>query len=60
MCPTDFEMYCKLKLCEKGHCSYGGLCIKGKCLCLKGYGGVDCSIKCEGAIQNDQCVSSCT
>ncbi|KAL4471907.1 hypothetical protein ABPG73_001157 [Tetrahymena malaccensis] len=59
-CPSDI-----IKLCDNTNCvnfcSQNGMCVRGQCLCNSGFGGDDCSIKCNGFIDLDRsCVPQCS
>ncbi|KAL4453891.1 hypothetical protein ABPG74_003774 [Tetrahymena malaccensis] len=58
-CPSNIPRICDDQQCAN-FCTYNGICIRGLCLCNSGFGGVDCSQKCSGFIQQDgSCVPSC-
>ncbi|EGR30319.1 leishmanolysin family protein, putative [Ichthyophthirius multifiliis] len=59
-CPNDLSEYCNnTKQCQNDYCSYNGICINGFCICISGYGGIDCSIVCSEAVQDNKCITQC-
>ncbi|EGR31674.1 leishmanolysin family protein, putative, partial [Ichthyophthirius multifiliis] len=55
-CPQDYERFCNYTPICPNFCSEKGVCVKGQCICQAGFGGVDCSIKCSGVVDNHSCV----
>ncbi|EGR30430.1 leishmanolysin family protein, putative [Ichthyophthirius multifiliis] len=59
VCPSSFLQFCDyVPMCPK-HCSTTGVCVRGVCLCLPGWGGVDCSVKCHQVVSDKTCVKQC-
>ncbi|EGR28962.1 leishmanolysin family protein, putative [Ichthyophthirius multifiliis] len=60
VCPSSFVQFCdSVPLCIN-HCSSVGICVRGYCLCLPGWAGIDCSVRCNYVVQNGVCVNNCT
>ncbi|KAL4506596.1 hypothetical protein ABPG72_000167 [Tetrahymena utriculariae] len=59
-CPQDNANFCQglPKQC-KNYCSQKGVCINGKCKCIKNYYGDDCSCF-QLSQENGKCVQSCS
>ncbi|EGR26904.1 leishmanolysin family protein, putative [Ichthyophthirius multifiliis] len=58
-CPRSFTQFCDhVPMCTN-HCSSVGVCVRGVCLCLPGWGGIDCSVKCLQVVLNKVCVKQC-
>ncbi|EGR33996.1 leishmanolysin family protein, putative [Ichthyophthirius multifiliis] len=57
-CPQDFKRFCNYTPICPNFCSEQGVCVRGQCFCQSGYGGVDCSIKCSGAVHNQTCIEN--
>ncbi|EAR86150.2 leishmanolysin family protein (macronuclear) [Tetrahymena thermophila SB210] len=60
-CPQDFQMICSQPKTCPNQCSSNGVCINGYCICINGYAGQDCSIKCDSPNVYDgtRCISQC-
>ncbi|EAR86012.1 leishmanolysin family protein (macronuclear) [Tetrahymena thermophila SB210] len=60
-CPHDFDLFCNFPKSCPNNCSNNGVCNNGYCVCLKGYGGADCSKRCgEGQVWDGaRCVYNC-
>ncbi|KRX02932.1 Insulin-like growth factor binding protein, N-terminal [Pseudocohnilembus persalinus] len=59
-CPDDIEQFCNLPRHCEDHCNGKGYCLNkdgnNKCLCMEGYQGKNCEIKCDGeCTTEDQC-----
>ncbi|EGR31368.1 leishmanolysin family protein, putative, partial [Ichthyophthirius multifiliis] len=57
-CPQDYKRFCNYTPICPNFCSEKGVCVKGQCICPAGFGGVDCSIKCSGVVDNATCIGS--
>ncbi|EGR29331.1 leishmanolysin family protein, putative, partial [Ichthyophthirius multifiliis] len=54
-CPQDYERFCNYIIIYPNFCSQKGVCVNGQCICQDRFGGVDCSIKCSGVVDNYNC-----
>ncbi|EGR33994.1 leishmanolysin family protein, putative, partial [Ichthyophthirius multifiliis] len=57
-CPQDYIRFCNFTPICPNFCSQQGVCVRGQCICQAGYGGIDCSIKCSGAVHNQTCIKN--
>ncbi|EGR26877.1 leishmanolysin family protein, putative [Ichthyophthirius multifiliis] len=55
-CPQNYERFCNQTYLCPNFCSSRGFCVNSQCICQAGFGGVDCSIKCSGVVDNEMCV----
>ncbi|EGR26987.1 leishmanolysin family protein, putative [Ichthyophthirius multifiliis] len=59
-CPNDYNDFCNYSKPCRDNCSSNGICVRGFCICIKGFGGENCSQNCPfGVIFNSDCVSQC-
>ncbi|EGR30431.1 leishmanolysin family protein, putative [Ichthyophthirius multifiliis] len=59
VCPSSFLQFCDYVHICPNYCSSVGFCVRGVCLCLPGWGGVDCSVKCHQVVSDKTCVKQC-
>ncbi|EGR28964.1 leishmanolysin family protein, putative [Ichthyophthirius multifiliis] len=56
-CPSSFIQFCDSVPICMNHCSQVGVCVRGICSCLPGWGGIDCSVKLIGPDRS--CQTNC-
>lgn len=57
ICPINVDIYCPITNSEcPNDCSEKGYCFNKKCICLKGWAGLDCSTMCTTAVYNYECL----